>query len=172
MKIDWREIVGTVAPTVAAALGGPLAGVAVKSIAGKLLGRTDASEEEVQQAVLGANPDTLLKLKELELEFEKYMTDAGIRLEQLAVEDRASARAREVAIKDHTPAYLAYGITIGFFATLLYMLVYGKPGTGGDALLVMLGSLGTAWAGVMSYFFGSSTSSRRKDEALAQIAKS
>ena len=171
MKLDWKAIVGTVAPTVATALGGPLAGVAVKSIASKLLDRPDATDEEVEQAVLGADPQTLLRLRELDVEFKKSMTDAGIRLEEIAADDRANARAREAQVKDHTPAILAYAITVGFFGTLGFMLVNGKPATGGDALLVMLGSLGTAWAGVIAYFFGSSSGSRKKDEALSQMAR-
>lgn len=171
MNLDWKSIVGTVAPTIATALGGPLAGVAVKSIAGKLLGRPEATDDEVEQAVLGADPQTLLRLRELDVEFKKSMTDAGIRLEQIAADDRANARARETQVRDHTPAILAYAITFGFFGTLGFMLVNGKPETGGDALLVMLGSLGTAWAGVIAYFFGSSSGSRKKDEALSQIAR-
>lgn len=171
MKLDWKAIVGTVAPTVATALGGPLAGVAVKSIAGKLLGRPEATEEEVQQAVLGADPQTLLRLKELDVEFKKSMTDAGIRLEQIAADDRANARARQIQVRDHTPAILAYVVTVGFFGTLAFMLVNGKPATGGDALLVMLGSLGTAWAAIIAYFFGSSAGSRKKDEAINQMVR-
>ena len=171
MKIDWKSIVGTVAPTIATALGGPLAGVATKTLAGKLLDRPDATEEEVQAAVLGADPQTLLRLKEVEAEFKKHMTDAGVKLEEIDANDRANARAREAQVRDRTPAHLAYAITIGFFGTLGFMLINGKPATGGDALLVMLGSLGTAWAGVVAYYFGSSAGSRKKDEALTQIAR-
>lgn len=171
MKLDWKAILGTVAPTIATALGGPLAGVATKTLASKLLDRPDATEEEVQQAVLGADPQTLLRLKEVDAEFKKHMTDAGVKLEEIDASDRASARAREIALKDPTPAYLAYAITVGFFGTLGYMLVEGKPASGGDALLVMLGSLGTAWAGVIAYYFGSSAGSRKKDEALSHVVR-
>lgn len=171
MKLDWKAIVSTVAPTLATALGGPLAGVAVKTIAGKLLDRPDATEEEVEQAVLGADPQTLVRLKEIDAEFRKSMADAGVKLEQIAADDRANARAREIQVKDHTPAILAYVITVGFFGTLGFMLMNGKPATGGDALLVMLGSLGTAWAGVVAYFFGSSSGSRKKDDAISQMVR-
>lgn len=171
MKLDWKAVIGTVAPTIATALGGPLAGVATKALASKLLDRPDATEDEVQQAVLGADPQTLIRLKEVDAEFKKHMTDAGVRLEEIDANDRANARAREAQVRDHTPAILAYGITVGFFGTLGFMLMNGKPATGGDALLVMLGSLGTAWAGVVAYFFGSSSGSRKKDEALSQIAR-
>jgi hypothetical protein len=170
-KFDWKSIVGTAAPALATALGGPLAGVAVKTIATHLLGKPDAKEEEVEAAIIGADPQTLLKLKEIDADFKKAMTAAGIRLEEIASEDRASARARQVGLKDSTPAILAYAVTLGFFGVLGFMLVNGKPATGGDALLVMLGSLGTAWAAITSYFFGSSSSSRQKDETLAHIAK-
>lgn len=171
MKLDWKAIVGTVAPTLATALGGPLAGVAVKSIAGKLLDRPDATEEDVEQAILGADPQTLVRLKEIDADFKKSMTDAGVKLEQIAADDRANARAREIQVKDHTPAILAYVVTIGFFGTLAFMLINGKPATGGDALLVMLGSLGTAWAAIIAYFFGSSAGSRKKDEAISQMVR-
>ena len=168
MKIDWKQILGTVAPMLATAAGGPLAGVATKAIAAKLLGKPDAKPEEVEAAVLGADPATLLKLRELDQQFEKDLVAAGIKLEEIDAADRASARAREIAIKDHTPAALAFLITVGFFGTLGYMLVYGKPATGGDALLVMLGALGGAWASVCSYYFGSSAGSKLKTEALAK----
>jgi hypothetical protein len=171
MKLDWKAIVGSVAPTIATALGGPLAGVAIKTLATQLLGKPEATPEEVEAAVVGADPQTLLRLKEIEAEFKKALLDAGIKMEQLASEDRASARDREIAVRDRTPAYLAYAITVGFFGTLGFMLVNGKPETGGDALLVMLGSLGTAWAGVVAYYFGSSAGSRKKDEALSQMAR-
>lgn len=168
MKIEWRKILGTVAPALATAAGGPLAGAAVKAIASKLLNKPEATQDEVEAAVIGADPQTLLKLRELDQQFAKDMQAAGIRLEEIEAEDRANARAREVAVRDRMPAVLACGVTLGFFMVLGWMLVNGKPATGGDALLVMLGSLGTAFGSIVAYYYGSSAGSKIKTEALAK----
>lgn len=58
---------------------------------------------------------------------------------------------------------LAYGITIGFFIILGTILHGDVPEKGKEVLLVMLGSLTTAWTGIIGYYFGSSSGSSRKD---------
>jgi hypothetical protein len=137
-KIDWKKIVGAVAPTLATALGGPLAGIAVKTIATQVLGKSDASEDEVEAAILGADPQTLIRLKEVELEFKATMVNAGIKLEEIASSDRASD------LKDPMIATLV-GTMIGYTSAKADQIV--------------------------SYYFGSSASSKAKDETISTIAK-
>ena len=166
------NLVRTVAPTIASAVGGPLAGMATRAISEALLGKPDGSEQELTEAAAKATPEQLLALKQAENDFAIKMRELDIDLERIANEDRDSARNREVATKDWTPRILAGLITVGYFGALFYMLRNGLPQHGGsEAMLVMLGTLGTAWGGVVAYYFGSSAGSKAKDEAMRRNAK-
>jgi hypothetical protein len=172
-KLDWKKIVATVAPTLATALGGPLAGVAVKTIATQILGKSDATEQEVEAAILGADPQTLIRLKELDHEFKTTMVNAGIKLEEIAAADRNSARQREISTGDSwTPRILA-GFVVGITIILEgYVMLNGLPTTVNEFVVGrILGTLDTATGMVLAYYFGSSASSRAKDETLSTIAK-
>jgi len=157
--MSWLE---QVAPTIATALGGPLAGLAVTAIS-KAIG---ISEDDVEKTMNAGkmSSDQIAQLKLAELEFQKSTQELGLNFEKLAADDRASARNMQVATKSWIPGALALGITIGFFGILLYMMTGNV--TPSNELLVMLGSLGTAWTGVVGYYFGSSSSSQHKDELL------
>ena len=168
MSFNWKETIASVAPALARALGGPLAGAAVKAVSVAVLGKEKASEKELEAALVTAGPDVLLKLKEADNSFKLEMEKLGVDLEKVHQQDRDSARRREIELKDNTPAVLAYGVSVGFFATLWYTFRFGMPSEGGEALLIMLGSLGTAWSGIVAYYFGSSAGSARKDALLHQ----
>ncbi len=164
------NLVRTVAPSIASAVGGPLAGMATKAISEALLGKPDGSETELLQAAERATPEQLLALKKAENDFALQMRELDIDLERIAGADRDSARNREIKTKDWTPKLLAAGITVGYFGVLFYMLTHGLPTTGGsEAMLVMLGTLGTAFGGVMAYYFGSSAGSKEKTEAMNRM---
>ena len=167
------NIVKTVAPSIATAVGGPLAGMATRAISEALLGKPDGTEDELLQAAKTATPEQLLALKNAEQDFAIKMRELDIDLELISNEDRNNARNREIKTKDITPKILAGGITFGYFGVLFYMLTHGLPTTGGsEAMLVMLGTLGTAWGGVVAYYFGSSAGSREKTDQLNQVLKS
>lgn len=178
--MKWSDILpalAKLAPTIAAAAGGPLAGTAVNAIETALglnKSSTDLSQrqDDVAAAIAGATPDQLLALKKADNDFQVQMAEIGFKdaeaIAALEVQDRSSAREREQNLKDWTPRALAAGVTLGFFSVLLYMLVHDVPATTKDVLNIMLGSLGTAWVSIIAYYFGSSSGSDRKTELLAR----
>lgn len=165
-------IVASVAPTIATALGGPLAGAAVTFLE-KALGMTTSTPQTLSAAITAATPEQQVALHKADLDFKAHMADIGVSEDQLAYADRANARAREIAVKDWVPPALAVVVTLGFFSVLGDMLVLGaKLKEAGDVILVMLGSLGTAWTGIIGYYFGSSAGSAAKTDALTKVATS
>lgn len=172
MSFDWRALVKSIAPTIGTALGGPLGGVAGLALA-KVLGVPDTQagdDSALAAAVQGATPDQLLALKKADQDFSLQMQKLGFEnlqaLEAIAAGDRANARDREVKTKDWTPKALAIGITLGFFGLLAFLLRTEPPAGSRDILNIMLGSLGSAWIGVVTYYFGSSAGSDRKTELM------
>lgn len=187
MSFDFLAAIKNVAPMVAGSLGGPFAGMAVKAIIGAVSPEQGA---EIQAASdkdgIGGAVEKIgaffqqgaiqtAQIKQAEQAHAERMAELGYKnaadLEKIAADDRDSARKREIAVKDSTPQILAYLVTGGFFGILGYVLGYGVPKQGGDALLMMLGSLATAWTGIVAYYFGSSSSSKAKDSTIAEIAK-
>lgn len=172
MAFDWKALLGTVAPTLATAFGGPLAGMATKAVIGALGLSPDASDSQVALAMANATPADLLALKKADQDFAGHMKELDVDLERISAGDRDSARKMQISTGSWVPGVLALGITSGFFGILAWMLVYGirKDVAGSEAMILMLGSLGTAWVGVVSYYFGSSAGSQHKDATIKALA--
>lgn len=187
MSFDFLSAVKNIAPMLAGTFGTPLLGLAVKAVCATL---PDDQSQSIQDAH-AADPQSggLAKIAELfqqgaisaaqikqaETAHSERMAELGYKnaadLAKIEADDRDSARKRQIAIRDDTPAILAYLLTAGFFGVLGSVLAFGVPQEGHDVVLVLLGSLGTAWASAMAYFFGSSTGSKTAQATLAEIAK-
>jgi hypothetical protein len=159
--MEWLK---TIAPTVATALGGPLAGMAVSAIA-KAIG---CSPDEVQDVISSGKltAEQVASIQIAELELKKQAQSMNLDFAKLIAEDKQSARDMQIATKSWIPALLAVFVTIGFFGILLGLMTEHFKTS--DALMLMLGSLATAWTGVMAFYFGSSASSQAKTELLAK----
>jgi hypothetical protein len=155
-------ILEQIAPTIATALLGPAGGIAV-SLVSKALG---IDEKDVQSTIDSGklSADQLTSLKQAEIELQAKAQELGLDFEKLATEDRKSARDMQIATKSIIPAVLAIGVTVGFFGILIGLMTDNV--TKSDALLLMLGSLGTAWTAIVSFYFGSSANSEKQTEML------
>lgn len=157
--MNWLE---QIAPTIATALGGPLAGLAVDAVS-KAIG---IDPKDVQSTISEGklSADQIMLLKQAEIDMAARAQEMGLDFAKLNVEDRKSAREMQAATRSYIPAVLAIGVTIGFFAILIGMMT--ETFKTSDALMLMLGSLGTAWTGICAFYFGSSASSQNKDEMI------
>lgn len=167
--MNWKSVVGSVAPTIATALGGPLAGVAVQAIAGAL-GLSDASEERIAAAIAQATPEDLLKIKQAEQQFVVKMRELDVNLEQLTVEDRKSARQAYVESKDRLVPVLAL-VIIGAFVGTVAGVLFGTLTVDSVLAGTLIGYLSAKAEQVIAFYFGSSVGSKKKDDALADIAR-
>jgi hypothetical protein len=160
-----KQLVGTVAPTLGLALGGPLGGAAGAFLA-KALGVAPGDSKAAEAALVGATPETLLALKKADLEFQAHMADLDVTRDQLAYADVDSARKREMTVKDWTPSIIAYGILTLYAGVQIYLLTHIVADDMREIVMRSLGTLDAAIGLVLSYYFGSSASSRKKDDAL------
>ena len=159
--MSWIE---SIAPTIASCLGGPLAGLAVEAVSKAIGVDPSAVQDTINSGKLTA--DQIASIQSAEIALKAKAQEMNLDFEQLAVQDRKSARDMQTTTKSFIPPLLALIITLGFFGILIGMMT-GKV-TSSDALMLLLGSLGTAWTGVISFYFGSSASSQNKDALLHQ----
>jgi hypothetical protein len=167
-----NDFLKTLAPTLASALLGPLGGAAVAAL-GSVFGIKDATIATISKQFEDGKitPDQLAEIKKLELEYQDHEKEREFKYADLEFKDKDSARQMQIVTQSNTPSILTYLITGGFFGILIWMLaddsVINSP-----PLLVMLGSLGTAWTACVSYWFGTTSGSARKDILLAQSVPS
>ena len=169
--MDFTKLLATVAPWIGTALGGPLGGLAVEAAA-NALGLTDKTSDAIKTALGGATPEQLLALKQADQAFSVQMQALGFKqvtdLEAIAANDRKDARAMNVAKPSRVPAALSTIVTVGYFGILVGIMRGWLSIDSSQALLLMLGSLTTAWGAVMAYWFGTTRDSGIKTTLLAQ----
>lgn len=168
--MDWKKTLGSFAPNVARMIGGPLGQMAV-NIATAVLG-IPPTQDALKAKVATLTPDDLVKLKEAEHKFLEAMRAAEIDVEKIDAEDRANARARQVAMKDWMPNVLGGMVLVGFFwvqGTLIVNPTIAAAIAENPSVMRTLGTLDTLVAAVVFYFFGSSAGSRAKDARVAEL---
>jgi hypothetical protein len=160
--MEWLK---QIAPTIATAMGGPLAGMAVSAISKAIGVEPEKVGDLISNNKLTAEQIAQVKIAEIEL--QKQANELGLNFEKLAVDDRKSAREMQATTRSIVPPVLAAIVTFGFFGIMVMMLL-GKVDSNNPAILMMLGSLGTAWTGIIAYYFGSSAGSQAKTDLLSK----
>lgn len=164
--MKWKSVISNLAPTLAAALGGPLAGTATKFLADQLLGNKDASSGEIEAAILGATPDDLARLREIDNNFAIEMAKLDVDVFKIETEDRSNAR--DLAKLNMRPQIILSVLFIGGYFSIIYVLFSGHvviDASVKDMFNILLGVLTANVPTIMAFWFGSSHGSKVKTAA-------
>lgn len=165
--MSWTDTLKKLAPTVAAALGGPLAGTAVSAIT-QIIG--GGSVEDVRKIVEGGQltAEQISELRKLELQFQENEKERGFKYAELEFKDRDSARKTntESGMQPYI-FWLGVGILALCLGTEIWVLVKGVPDATADIVAGrVLGLLDSLAIGVFTYWYGTSNGSARKTDML------
>jgi hypothetical protein len=146
----------TLAPSIATALGGPIAGMAVTAIE-KVFGLEPTGDQTTAMlAINGATAEQILALKKADQEFAVQMRNLDIDLEKISAGDRDSARRREVDAHDSwTPRLLASLIVAAYISVQWYILGHVIEQGMREIVLRSMGTIDGALMLCLSYYFGS-----------------
>lgn len=120
------------------------------------------------------------KIKEIENTLEIKIAEAITDREKAILADTQDARKNYTAVQESDKAswlaknimpLLTIAVTFGFFGLLGYMLKYSVPESNERIMDILLGSLGTAWITMVSFYFGSSKGSEDKQKHINNMQK-
>lgn len=152
--IKIGALLKTLAPTVAQAAGGPMAGMAVKMVASRL-GMPDADAEQIEQ-VLENQPEKAVEVQQADREFKNRIREMEIDLEAFKVEAEDRQDAREKFADDPVPKIFAMVALVGFLG-YVFMVTIQPPDANDDGVVnLILGYLGGLVSGISAFFFGGS----------------
>ena len=147
-----KTLVGTVAPTIGTASGGPMGGMAANMIS-EVLG-CDPEPKKIQKAMEAATPEQLAELKKVETDFEIKMKELDIDLFALETADVQDARSR--FSKDWTARIIGVSV-VGGFMGYIFLVTLQPPEQNSEALInLVLGYLGGLASAIISFYFGAS----------------
>lgn len=177
---DLGKTVAKYAPLLGSVLPIPGGAAIGQAIAAAFGGNADDEQDLIKR--INADPEAAVKLLDIQgrnkLELEKLAMQKAYNEQFLDFQNVDSARKREIALaqsgqRDWFMPALAILIIIGFYGAILMIIEVKQDPADNDILYMMLGILGTAFVSVVGYYFGSSASSRKKDDALvSRIAHS
>ena len=159
--MDWLK---SIAPTIATAMGGPLAGMAVEAIS-KAIG---VDPNEVQNTINSGKmtADQIASLQTAEIALKARAQEMGLDFEKLAVADRASARQMQISTNSFVPPTLSIMIVVAWSAVQYFLLTHVIDPSMRELIARVLGTLDGALMLVLSFYFGSSSGSQAKDTML------
>lgn len=161
--MNWSSIKETVAkfaPLAGTLLGGP-AGPAIGALISSALG-SENTPEAVMQSL--ANPESILKLKELESNERKHLLE--MQLQTLQAELGDTQNARDAHVNSKMPAIVTGALTVLCGGLLYALLFVDVPPDNREILIQSLGNVFGFWGASLAYWVGTTRSSAEKTSLL------
>ena len=176
-----RDILRDVAPVLSGIVGtaNPLAGMAVKMLGEKLLGKADATPDELEKAIAALPPDKLVELRIADNAFKTRALELGYKPDELEAQDRDSARKMQIAALAQTDLYAkrfiyyyAWFWSVWSVAYITTITFFPIPAANVRVVDTVLGFvLGTLVSTLVGYFYGTSFSERGAKKAEDRAAR-
>lgn len=163
-SLSWEKVgraIADAAPILGGLAGGP-AGSAVGQLIASTLGT--AADPDTVLATINANPDTLLKIKQLEADEREHIRN--MQLETLKAELGDTQNARQAHANHWMPEIITLALgamTCAMGAAIIYMPI---PEGSRDIAIQFGGQLLLMFGTAVAYWIGTSRSSFNKDQAL------
>ena len=152
----FGKLVENVAPTIATAMLGPVAGMAVKALSTALLGHGDGSKDDLTAALENATPEQIAAIRKAEDDFKIQLKKLDIDLAKIAADDRDSARNMAANTHSYTPSVLSYATVLCWAVIQYYLFTHIIDPSMRELIARVLGTLDGALMLVLSFWFGSS----------------
>lgn len=145
-----KDIIKSVAPGLATAVGGPLAGMAIKAIADKL--GVDADETAIVEHLTN-NPQDKIKLKEIKLEQFRLHNENTANARAMNVE---AMKSSDWFVSHFNPILAAFWSIVSamYIAFITFATIPSDNVRFADTVLGFI--LGTVVATLINFYFGSS----------------
>lgn len=166
--MNWLDTIKTIAPVVASALGGPLAGAAVTAIGG-MFGIAEPTQDKIKAAIENGQMtgEQISGIRALELKLKADEAERGFKYSELEFKDRDSARNMNIQTGAKTPAVLTW-IIVAIVLSLEGAILFNGLPQGVSELVTgrILGTLDMSLMMVLAFWFGTTYGSSKKTELL------
>lgn len=162
LKGFFKNVLGSVAPLVGTAIGGPFGGLAT-TVLREAFGSDD--DGDIERQIAAASPEALLKLRSAEQAMEARMRELDIDEQALYVGDTKDARlmARETGT---TPQLVLTALFLAIYAGLLaafFSLDFELNDWQRGQVGILIGVVTSAVVQIINFWFGSSKGSKDKN---------
>ena len=161
-----KQVLKTVAPLAATAVGSPALGGVVSKLIGTALGESD--EALIEQKLAEADPATLTALKNIDKDLRIEMKRLGIQEQEIYLADTQDARGMAKHFGKIWPQFsIAVALTLMIAAVIYALFWVNIPEGSAEVLYMVLGALLREWGASISFFVGTTKGSQDKSTASA-----